>query len=94
MEFNVLEYIQQYAVIPVAVVCFMAGWLLKNVFDAFNSKYIPIVLLPIGIVGVLWMNGWNFTPQNVFAGICSAALAVYAHSAGKHVIEALKPPEV
>lgn len=93
MEFNIVEFIQQYAVLPVAVVCFMAGWLLKHVFENFNNKYIPLILAPIGIVGVLWTNGWAVTPENVLAGICSAALAVYAHSAAKHTVEALKPPE-
>ena len=93
MELNIVDFIQQYAVVPVAVVCFMAGWLLKNVFENFSNKYIPLVLLPIGIIGVLWMNGWAVTPENIIAGICSAALAVYAHSTVKHTTEALKPSE-
>ena len=31
MEINIMEIISKYAVIPVAAVCFLVGWLLKNV---------------------------------------------------------------
>lgn len=92
MDINIMEIINQYAVIPVAVVCFLVGYMLKNVWADFNNKYIPLVLLPVGLVGVFWLNGWAITPENVLAGFCSAALAVYAHSTGKHVSE-LKPPD-
>ena len=66
--------------------------LLKNVWEGFNNKYIPLVLLPVALVGVLWLNGWAVTPENVMAGICSAALAVYIHNTGKHIAE-LKPSD-
>lgn len=89
---DIMEIINQYAIIPVAVACFLAGWLLKNVWADFNNKFIPLVLLPIGIVGTLWLNEWAITPENIMAGISSAALAVYAHNTGKHLAE-LKPPD-
>lgn len=98
--FDPLAIVQEYAVIPVTVVCLAVGWVLKNAFPGFNNNYIPLILLPVGIVGVLWINGWAFTPATVFAGFCSAALAVYIHSGGKHLWEAwqakkeeTKPPE-
>lgn len=87
MEMDIMGIIQQFAIIPVAAACFLFGWLLKNVWEGFPNKYIPLVLLPIALVGVLWLNGWAITPENIMAGICSAALAVYAHSTGKHLIE-------
>ena len=92
MEINIMEIISKYAVIPVAAVCFLVGWLLKNVWEGFNNKYIPLVLLPVALVGVLWLNSWAVTPENVMAGICSAALAVYIHNTGKHLAE-LKPSD-
>ena len=87
MEMDIIGIIQQYAVIPVAAVCFLVGLLLKNVWENFPNRFIPLVLLPVALVGVLWLNGWAITPENIMAGICSAALAVYAHSTGKHLIE-------
>ena len=96
--FNLMAIIEQYAVIPVTVVCLGVGWVLKNAFEKFNNKYIPLALFPAAVVGVLWMRGWAFTPDTFFAGFCSAALAVYIHSGGKHTMEALmgkknEPPE-
>lgn len=92
MEMDIMAIIQDYALVPVAVACFLVGWLLKNVWSGFPNKIIPVVLLPLAIVGVLWLNGWAVTPENIMAGISSAALAVYAHQTGKHLVE-IKPPD-
>ena len=89
---DIMAIIQDYALVPVAVACFLVGWLLKNVWEGFPNKFIPLVLLPLAIVGVLWLNGWAVTPENIMAGISSAALAVYAHQTGKNISE-LKPPD-
>lgn len=93
MEFNLMEIIQEYAIIPVAAVCVLLGYLLKNTWAAFPNQYIPLVLLPVSLVGVLWLNAWAVTPETVMAGVCSAALAVYAHQNVKHLGELIKPPE-
>lgn len=92
MELDIMQIIEQYALIPVAAVCWMLGWLLKHVWTAFPDRFIPLALLPIGMVGVLWLNGWALTPENILAGICSAAVAVYAHQAGKQIAEK-EPPD-
>lgn len=86
MEMDIMGIIQQYAIIPVAAVCFILGWLLKNVWAGFPNKFIPLALLPVAVVGVLWLNAWAITPENIMAGICSAALAVYLHQNGKQLI--------
>lgn len=86
MELDIMGLVQQYAVIPVAAVCFMLGYVLKNVWEGFPNKYIPLIMLPVAVVGVLWVNAWAVTPENILAGISSAALAVYVHQNGKHLI--------
>lgn len=93
MELDIMSIIQQYAVIPVTIACLLLGYLLKHAWEAFPNKYIPLALLPVALVGVLWVNSWAVTPANVMAGICSAALAVYIHQNGKHLI-ATKPPDI
>lgn len=97
---DLLGIAQQYAVLPVTVVCLGVGWILKNAFPNFNNNFIPLALFPVGIVGVLWINGFAWTPDTFFAGFCSAGLAVYIHSGGKHLLnfihakqEETKPPE-
>lgn len=93
MEFDVMAIVQDYAIIPVAAVCVLLGYLLKNTWEGFPNQYIPLVLLPVALAGVLWLNGWAITPENVMAGVCSAALAVYVHQNVKHLGELIKPPE-
>ena len=87
MNLDIMPFVEQYALIPVAAVCWLMGWLLKHVWADFPNRFIPVVLLPIAIVGVLWLNGWAVTPENILAGICSAAVAVYAHQTAKQIVE-------
>ena len=77
VDFDIIAVVQQYAVLPVAVVCYLAGAVLKRL-EVFADKYIPLALLPVGLIGALWINAWAIAPETVFAGIASAALAVYS----------------
>lgn len=86
MDLDIMAIVQEYSVIPVTAVCFLLGWLLKNVWAGFPNKYIPLIILPVAVVGVLWLDGWAVTPENILAGVCTAALAVYLHQIGKHLI--------
>lgn len=85
MEFDIMAIIQEFAVLPVAGACLLIGWLLKSVWENFPNRFIPLTLLPVAIVGVLWINAWEVTPVNLMAGLCSAAVAVYFHQNGKQL---------
>ena len=85
MNLDVMAIIQEYAIVPVALVCLLLGAYLKKHLTEFPNRFIPLVLTAVGLVGVLWFKGWAFTPENVLSGICSAALAVYLHQNGKHL---------
>lgn len=93
MELDIMAIVQEYAILPVAAVCVLLGYLLKNTWAAFPNQFIPLVLLPVALVGVMWLNAWAITPENVLAGVCSAALAVYVHQNIKHLGEVAKPPD-
>lgn len=80
---DIINLIQQYAVIPVALICYLIAAYLKHAWPQFDNRWIPLVLLPVGIVSVLWLNEWAFTPETLLSGLCSPALAVYVHQAGK-----------
>ena len=83
---DIMAIVQEFAIIPVAAACYLVGWMLKNIWAGFPDEFIPLAILIIGMVGVLWVNGWTFTPQNLMAGLCSAALAVYVHQNGKQLL--------
>lgn len=85
MTIDIMSIVEQYAVIPVAAVCWMVGWLLKNVWEGFPNRFIPVAVLPVGIVSVLWINAWAVTPETILGGVCSAAAAVWLHQVGKQL---------
>lgn len=85
MNLDIMAILQEFAVLPVAGACLLIGWLLKSVWETFPNRFIPLALLPIAIIGVLWINAWEVTPANLMAGLCSAALAVYLHQNGKQL---------
>lgn len=92
---NPMEIIQQYAVVPVTLACLLIGWMLKHTVDTLDNKWIPLILGMVGLVGVMWINNWAFTPENFLGGLCSAALAVWIHNNYKNLTEKKeeKPPE-
>jgi len=85
MTIDIMSIVEQYAVIPVAAVCWMVGWLLKHVWEGFPNRFIPVAIMPIGIVSVLWINAWAVTPETILGGVCSAAAAVWLHQMGKQL---------
>lgn len=89
MNFDVISLLQEYAVIPVALLCWLIGYALKNYVPKLPSNYIPLILGVVGILCVLWIN-WAFSFDLLLAGVCSAALAVWAHQVGKQITEVNK----
>ncbi len=85
MTIDIMSIVEQYAIIPVAAVCWMVGWLLKHVWEGFPNRFIPVAIVPIGIVSVLWLNAWAVTPDTILGGVCSAAAAVWLHQMGKQL---------
>lgn len=85
MNIDIMSIVEQYAIIPVSAVCWLVGWMLKHVWEGFPDRFVPVAILPIGIVSVLWINAWAVTPDTILGGICSAAAAVYLHQIGKQL---------
>ena len=79
MEFNFVEMIQEYAVLPVALLCFIVGYVIKHYITVIPNNFIPPILCVLGIVCVAWQEAWVFTFNIVLGGLCSAGLAVLAH---------------
>lgn len=87
MEINIMEMIQQYAVLPAALVCGFVGFLIKHTFAKIPNNYIPLILTILGVVLVFGINGWAFTMDNLVSGVCSGALAVGMHQLIKQLFE-------
>ena len=79
MELNFAEMIQEYAVLPVALMCFIVGYAIKHYITVIPNNFIPLILGALGVVSVLWLGGWVITFDVILGGLCSAGLAVLAH---------------
>ena len=88
MELDIMTFIQQYATLPVAVICVGVGLLLKYTFEKFPDRWIPITLLVPSVILTLWMNNWVMTFDIMLSAACSAALAVYIHQNWKQLFSA------
>lgn len=84
--FDVIALLQEYAVVPVSLMCWIVGYALKHYVTKLPNNYIPLILGVLGIGAVLWIN-WAISFEIVLSGLCSAALAVWAHQVGKQMTD-------
>lgn len=88
MDINVImEMVQQYAVLPAALVCGFVGFLIKHTFTKIPNNFIPLILTILGVVLVFAINSWAFTMDTLVSGVCSGALAVGMHQLIKQLYE-------
>lgn len=78
---DILNYITENALllIPVLVI---VGMILKNV-ELIPDKYIPVILLPLGVLGAMAMNGWSV--EQAIQGVLVTGCAVYGHQLYKQL---------
>lgn len=69
-----------YILIPVLLI---VGQIIKNI-KVINDKWIPLILLPLGIVGAMALGGW--TVDSAIQGILVTGVSVY----GNQVVKQLK----
>jgi len=77
-----INYITENALILVPVLL-VIGAILKNT-ERIKDKYIPIILLPIGIILSVWVMG-GFTADSVIQGILVTGAAVYGNQLVKQI---------
>lgn len=65
----------QYAVFPVALVCFGVGYIIKHFIPKLPNKYIPLILACLGLVINLAMNQFSFTFEVIVTGIGSGLIS-------------------
>ena len=69
MEFQ--EFLIQYAVFPIAIICFMVGEVIKHYINFIPNKYIPLILGCLGLLLNLSFNNFTFTFEIIITGIAS-----------------------
>ena len=82
---EILQYITQNALILIPVLIII-GQIIKGI-EKIPDKWIPLILLPLGIVGAMALGGW--TVDSAVQGILVAGTAVY----GNQIVKQLKKDE-
>lgn len=80
---NVLTYITENALVLVPVLIII-GQIIKNI-QLIPDKYIPVLLLPFGIVGAMALGGW--TVASAIQGVLVTGTAVYGNQIYKQLVK-------
>lgn len=78
---EILSYIVTEALVLIPVLIII-GQILKNI-QAIPDKWIPVILLPLGIVGAMALGGW--TVDSAIQGILVTGAAVYGNQLVKQI---------
>ena len=82
---EVLTYVTENALVLIPVLL-VIGQILKGI-EKIPDKWIPLILLPLGIVGAMALGGW--TVDSAIQGILVTGTAVY----GNQIVKQLKKDE-
>lgn len=82
---DILNYIVENALILIPVLLII-GKIIKGI-ERIPDKYIPLILLPLGILGAIALGGLNV--DSVIQGVLVTGVAVY----GNQVYKQLKKEE-
>ena len=82
---ELLTYITENALILIPVLL-VIGQILKGI-EKIPDKWIPLILLPLGIIGAMALGGW--TVDSAVQGILVTGTAVY----GNQIVKQLKKAE-
>lgn len=82
---EILTYITENAIILIPVLIII-GLILKKL-EFIPDKYIPVILLPLGILGAMALGGWTFIAA--IQGILVTGAAVY----GNQIVKQLRKDE-
>lgn len=82
---DVLTYITEnaYILIPALLII---GQIIKNI-KVIPDKWIPLILLPFGVVGAMALGGWNV--ESAVQGVLITGTAVY----GNQIVKQLRKDE-
>ena len=80
---NLINYVMDNALILIPVI-YVLGMMLKGT-EKVSDKYIPIILLPIGVILAMLIVG--FTVNGFIQGVLVVGVAVYANQLIKQALK-------
>ena len=88
-----LVFVQQYAVFPIALICYFIGYIIKHFVPKMPNKYIPLILAIVGVLLNLAFNNFTFTVQILVTGAASGLVATGSFEMIRNLIDKEKDKE-
>ena len=82
MEIN---FLNNYAVPTIIGICLCTGYVIKNSLPSIKNKYIPLIMVTIGIILNIWINK-SITPDILLAGMFSGLSSTGLHQTFKNIL--------
>lgn len=82
---ELLTLLTQYAVFPIAILCFGVGYIIKHYITKIPNKFIPVILACLGLILNLAFNQFTFTLDIIVTGIASGLVATGSFEAVRNL---------
>lgn len=83
MEIN---FLNNYAVPTIIGICLCTGYVIKNSLSSIKNRYIPLIMVTIGIILNIWINK-SITPDILLAGMFSGLSSIGLHQTFKNILD-------
>ena len=70
-----LVFIQKYAVFPIALICYVIGYVIKHFIPKLPNRFIPLILAILGVFLNVAFNNFTFTFDIVISGMASGLVS-------------------
>lgn len=82
---EVQVFLEQYAIFPIAVICFGVGYVIKHFINKIPNKFIPLILGVLGLILNVCFNWGTFNLEIVLTGIGSGLVATGSFEAVRNL---------
>ena len=80
-----ITFLNDYVVPTIIGICLCTGYVIKNSLPSIKNKYIPLIMVTIGIILNIWINK-SITPDILLAGMFSGLSSTGLHQTFKQLI--------
>ena len=80
-----INFLNNYAVPTIIGICLCTGYVIKNSLPSIKNRYIPLIMVTIGIILNIWINK-SITPDILLAGMFSGLESTGLHQTFKNIL--------
>ena len=82
-----MEFLNEFMLPVVLGICLCVGYIVKKWIPDVDNKYIPTIVLVLGVILSIWISGWQVTPEVILSGMISGLGSTGVHQLFKQFIE-------